>query len=109
MRIVVSVQLEQDQPETYPDTSPTLPNAIMRSFVNDPYRNTVPQQCDCSSQSRRTTANLISVSFSYTAKAGSFTTRTGKNEAVIRVLRKLGQTELHAAINLLAVNLQQFE
>ena len=99
----------RDQPKTYPDTSRTLSNSIMRFLVNDAYRDAVPQQCDCSSQSRRTTANLISVSFSYTAKAGSFTTRTGKTEAVIRVLRKLGQTELHAAISLLAVNLQQFE
>jgi hypothetical protein len=60
----------RDQPETYPDTSRTLSNTIMRFFVNDAYRDTVPEQCDCSSQSRRTTANLISVSFRYTVEAG---------------------------------------
>ena len=67
--IGVGVQLERDQPETYPDSTRTLSGTIVRFFVNDAYRDTVPQQCDCNSQSRRTTTNLISVGFNYTVKA----------------------------------------
>ena len=60
----------RDQPKTYPDTSRTLSNSIMRFLVNDAYRDAVPQQRDCCSQSRRTAANLLSVSFKYTVETG---------------------------------------
>jgi hypothetical protein len=70
VEIVIGIQPERDQPETYPDSIRALSNTIMRFFVDNPYGDTVPQQCDCNSQSRRTTANLISVSFNYRVKTG---------------------------------------
>ena len=61
VRIVVRVQLESDQYETHPDPIRTLSDTVMRLFVNDPYRDAVPQQCECNSQSGRATANLMQV------------------------------------------------
>jgi hypothetical protein len=58
-RFVMSVQLERYHCETYPESIRALSYTIMGFFVNDPYRDAVPQQCERSSQSRRTTANLM--------------------------------------------------
>ena len=92
MGIIIGVQLERDQPDTYPDSIRTLSNTIMRFFVNDAYWDAVSQQCNCNRQSRRTTANLTNVSFNYSRKLERLTTRTGKTEAVIMVLVKLSFT-----------------
>ena len=90
--IVINVQLERDQPETYPYSIRTLSGTILGFFVYNAYGDTVSQQCDCSSQSRRTTANLISVSSPIQGKLESLTTRTGKTEAVIVKLVQLSFT-----------------
>ena len=69
MGIIIGVQLERDQPDTYPDSIRTLSDTIMRFFVNDAYGDAVSQQCNCNRQSRRTTANLTNVSFNYTVES----------------------------------------
>ena len=55
----MSTQLEKYKCGNYPESGCTLSDTIMRFFVNDAYRDAVPQQCKRSSQSRRTAANLI--------------------------------------------------